>query len=147
MHGVPSWQVSQKPDLFNFPNLWDVVDGGLHAAELRGLDVQHLQDIVGQRVDQVGYAGQRLGGVVFGLLQRPLLVWRLKKKNGYLTFKGMICISWKANDAGWATFRLQDSCTFVVLVVLRWVWQFRQGPCQNTEEIPQGAFTHFQGYF
>lgn len=56
-----------------------MVDGGLHAAELRGLDVQHLQDIVGQRVDQVGYAGQRLGGVVLGLLQRPLLVWRLNE--------------------------------------------------------------------
>lgn len=64
-----------------------MVDGGLHAAELRGLDVQHLQDIVGQCVDQVGYTGQRLGGVVLGLLQRPLLVWRLKKRNGYLTFK------------------------------------------------------------
>lgn len=55
-----------------------MVDGGLHAAELRRLDVQHLQHIVGQRVDQVGDAGQRLGGVVLGLLQRPLLVWRLK---------------------------------------------------------------------
>lgn len=55
-----------------------MIDGGLHAAELRRLDVQHLQHIVGQRVDQIGDAGQRLGGVVLGLLQRPLLVWRLK---------------------------------------------------------------------
>lgn len=61
-------------------DLWDVVDGGLHAAELWGLDVQHLQDIVGQCVDQVGYAGQRLGGVVLGLLQCPLLVWRLRER-------------------------------------------------------------------
>lgn len=52
-----------------------MVDGRLHAAELRGLDVQHLQDIVGQRVDQVGDAGQGLGGVILGLLQCPLLVW------------------------------------------------------------------------
>lgn len=56
-----------------------MVDGGLHAAELWSLDVQHLQDIVGQCVDQVGDAGQRLGGVVLGLLQRPLLVWRLSE--------------------------------------------------------------------
>ncbi len=54
-----------------------MVDGGLHAAELRGLDVEHLQDIVGKSVDQVGYAGKRLGGVVLGLLQCSLLVWRL----------------------------------------------------------------------
>lgn len=57
-----------------------MIDGGLHAAELRCLDVQHLQHIVGQRVDQIGDTGQRLGGVVLGLLQRPLLVWRLKDK-------------------------------------------------------------------
>lgn len=55
-----------------------MIDGGLHAAELRGLDVEHLQHVVGQRVDQVGDAGQRLGGVVLSLLQRPLLVWRLQ---------------------------------------------------------------------
>lgn len=118
-----------------------MVDGGLHAAELRGLDVQHLQDIVGQCVDQVGYAGQRLGGVVLGLLQRPLLVWRLKKRNGYLTFKrhdlhfmeSKRCRFYKVMktegaegktqpalpedilknaDFKWATFTLQDSCIF-----------------------------------
>lgn len=61
-------------------DLRDVVNGGLHAAELRRLDVEHLQDVVGQRVDQVGDAGQRLGGVVLGLLQRPLLVWRLNSR-------------------------------------------------------------------
>lgn len=66
-------------------HLRDVVDGGLHAAELRRLDVQHLQHVVGQRVDQVGHAGQRLGGVVLGLLQRPLLVWRLKGQRGKKT--------------------------------------------------------------
>ena len=49
--------------------LGDVVDGGLHAAELRGLDVQQLQHIVGQGVDLVGHAGQGLGGVSLGLLQ------------------------------------------------------------------------------
>lgn len=54
-----------------------MIDGRLHAAELRRLDVQHLQHVVGERVDQVGDAGQRLSGVVLGLLQRPLLVWRL----------------------------------------------------------------------
>lgn len=57
-----------------------MIDGGLHAAELRRLDVEHLQDIVGQRVDQIGDTGQRLGGVVLGLLQRPLLVWRLDER-------------------------------------------------------------------
>lgn len=54
-----------------------MVDGALHAAELRGLDVEHLQHIVGQRVDKVGDAGQRLGGVALGLLQRLLFVCRL----------------------------------------------------------------------
>lgn len=56
------------------PDLWNVVDGALHAAELRGLDVEHLQHVVGQRVDEVGDAGQRLGGVALGLLQCSLLV-------------------------------------------------------------------------
>lgn len=64
---------------FCVTDLRDVVDGRLHAAELRRLDVKHLQDIVGQRVDQVGNAGQRLCSVVLGLLQRPVLVWRLNK--------------------------------------------------------------------
>lgn len=68
-------------------DLWDVVDGGLHAAELWRLDVEHLQDIVGQRVDQVGYAGQRLGSVVLGLLQRPLLVWRLSERKERMCLK------------------------------------------------------------
>lgn len=62
-------------------NLWDVIDGWLHAAELRRLDVEHLQHIVGECVDQVGDAGQRLSSVVLGLLQRPLLVWRLNDKS------------------------------------------------------------------
>ncbi len=57
-----------------------MVDGGLHATELGGLNVKHLQDIVGQSVDQVGYAGKGLGSVVLGLLQCPLLVWRLSEK-------------------------------------------------------------------
>jgi len=65
-------------------DLRDVVDGGLHAAELRGLDVEHLQHVVGQRVDQVGHAGQRLGGVVLRFLQRSLLVRRLKEKTFYI---------------------------------------------------------------
>lgn len=51
-----------------------MVDRALHAAELRGLNVEHLQHIVGQRVDEVGDAGQRLCGVALGLLQRSLLV-------------------------------------------------------------------------
>ena len=54
--------------------LGDVVDGGLHAAELRGLDVQQLQHVVRQGVDLVGHAGQGLGGVGLGLLQGLALV-------------------------------------------------------------------------
>ena len=57
-----------------------MVDGALHAAELRRLDVQHLQHVVGQRVDEVGDAGQRLSGVALGLLQRSLLVCGLKEE-------------------------------------------------------------------
>lgn len=45
-----------------------MVDGGLHAAQLRRLDVQHLEHIVGESVDQVGYAGQGLSSVVLGFL-------------------------------------------------------------------------------
>ena len=55
-----------------------MVDGALHATELRSLDVQHLQHIVGQRVDEVGDACQRLGGVALRLLQRSLLVCGLQ---------------------------------------------------------------------
>ena len=33
--------------MFISPDLRDVVDGGLHPAQLRGLDVQQLQHIVG----------------------------------------------------------------------------------------------------
>lgn len=57
-----------------------MVDGAFHAAELRGLDVQHLQHIVGQRVDEVRHAGQRLGGVALRLLQGSLLVCRLQRE-------------------------------------------------------------------
>jgi len=48
--------------------LRDVVDGGFHAAQLGRLNVKHLEHIVGKRVDQVGYAGQGLSGVVLGFL-------------------------------------------------------------------------------
>ncbi len=48
--------------------LRDVVNGGLHSAQLGGLDVEHLEHIVGKCVDQVGHAGQGLSGVVLGFL-------------------------------------------------------------------------------
>ena len=43
--------------------LRDVVHLRLHLAELRRLQVQHLQEVVGQRVDLVGDRRQRLGRV------------------------------------------------------------------------------------
>lgn len=39
-------------------DLRDMVDGRLHAAQLGGLDVQQLQDVVGQSVDLIRHAGQ-----------------------------------------------------------------------------------------
>lgn len=65
-----------------------MVDGALHAAELRGLDVEHLQHVVGQRVDEVGDAGQGLGGVALRLLQRLLLVCRLQGERRQIQERG-----------------------------------------------------------
>ena len=58
--------------------LADVIDLALHLPDLRGLQVQHLQEVVSQRVDLVGDTGQALGGVPLGLLQRGPLVVALK---------------------------------------------------------------------
>ena len=40
-----------------------MVDLGLHLLELTALQVHHLEEIVGQRVDLVGHRGQGLGRV------------------------------------------------------------------------------------
>lgn len=60
-------------------DLRDVIDGGLHAAQLRRLDVQQLQHVVGQSVDLIRHTGQRLGGVRFSLLQGLLLILSLER--------------------------------------------------------------------
>ena len=60
--------------------LADVVDLTLHLPDLGGLEVQHLQEVVGQGVDLVGHAGQTLGGVAFRLLQGGSLVVALRRE-------------------------------------------------------------------
>lgn len=69
-----SFLISQKI----MSDLGDVIDGRLHAAQLRRLDVQQLQHVVGQSVDLIRHAGQRLGGVGFCLLQGFLLILSLR---------------------------------------------------------------------
>ena len=65
-------------------SLADVVDLTLHLPDLRGLQVQHLEEVVGQGVDLVGHAGQTLGGVAFRLLQSCSLVVALRRaENNY----------------------------------------------------------------
>ena len=44
------------------------------------LEVQHLEEVVGQCVDLIGYRGQALGGVAFRLLQSCPLVVALRFK-------------------------------------------------------------------
>lgn len=62
--------------LVDMHRLGDVVHLGLHLAELLGLKLEELHVAIGERVDLVGHAGQRLGGVVLGGLQGRLLVVR-----------------------------------------------------------------------
>ena len=52
----------------NGHSLTDVVYLTLHLPDLGGLEVQHLQEVVGQGVDLVGHASQTLGGVTLSLL-------------------------------------------------------------------------------
>ena len=61
-------------------SLADVVDLTLHLPDLGGLQVQHLQEVVGQGVDLVGHAGQTLGGVTLRLLQSCSLVVALREE-------------------------------------------------------------------
>lgn len=49
--------------------LSDLVDRGLYLAELKGLCVQKLEHIGGQRADLIGHTSQRLGGEGLGLFQ------------------------------------------------------------------------------
>ena len=61
--------------LMNRYSLGDVVDLGLHFGHLSGLQVQHVEQVVGQGVDLICNGGQGLRRVVFGLLEsRPLVV-------------------------------------------------------------------------
>ena len=68
-----------------------MVEGALHASQLRGLDVERLDQVVGEGVDVVGHTGQRLRGVALGLLQGALFIRRLHtqhtKKNGSKSIK------------------------------------------------------------
>ena len=61
-------------------SLADVVNLTLHLPDLRALKVEHLQEVVGESIDLVSHAGQALGRVALGLLQRRSLIVTLKKK-------------------------------------------------------------------
>ena len=52
----------------------DMIDLTLHLPDLRGLEVEHLEEVVGQGVDLISNTGQALGRVALGLLQRCSLV-------------------------------------------------------------------------
>ena len=62
-------------------SLADVVDLTLHLPDLRGLQVQHLEEVVCERVDLIGHAGQALSCVALRLLQGGALVVALEEKN------------------------------------------------------------------
>ena len=61
-------------------SLADVVNLTLHLPDLRALKVEHLQEVVGESIDLVSHAGQALGRVPLGLLQRRSLIVTLKKR-------------------------------------------------------------------
>ena len=52
----------------------DMIDLTLHLPDLGGLEVEHLEEVVGQGVDLISNTGQALGRVALGLLQRCSLV-------------------------------------------------------------------------
>ena len=52
----------------------DMIDLTLHLPDLRGLEVEHLEEVVGQGVDLISNTGQALGRVALGLLQRCSLI-------------------------------------------------------------------------
>ena len=78
-------------------SLADVVDLALHLPDLRGLEVQHLEEVVGQGVDLVGHAGQTLGGVAFRLFQSGSLVVTLceGRKSEIIFLKNIFFLTWK----------------------------------------------------
>ena len=78
-------------------SLADVVDLTLHLPDLGGLEVQHLQEVVGQGVDLVGHAGQTLGGVTFRLLQSGSLVVALSRGENkiIIIFDISLSLTWK----------------------------------------------------
>ena len=63
----------------NGHGLTDVVNLTFHLPDLGGLEVQHLQEVVGQGVDLVGHTGQTLGGVALGFFKSCSLVITLNK--------------------------------------------------------------------
>ena len=77
-------------------SLADVVDLTLHLPDLGGLEVQHLQEVVGQGVDLVGHAGQTLGGVTLRLLQSCSLVVALREEKIKLSYLDIsFGLTWK----------------------------------------------------
>ena len=77
-------------------SLADVVDLTLHLPDLGGLEVQHLEEVVGQGVDLVGHAGETLGGVTFRLLQSGSLVVALRGEKIELLYFDISCyLTWK----------------------------------------------------
>ena len=64
-------------------SLADVVYLTLHLPDLGALQVEHLQEVVGEGVDLVSHAGQTLGRVALGLLQSRPLVVALRRKYDY----------------------------------------------------------------
>ena len=75
-------------------SLADVVNLTLHLPNLGALEVEHLQEVVGESIDLVSHAGQALGRVPLGLLQRRSLIVTLKKKT--INILILIVIDWSS---------------------------------------------------
>ena len=54
-----------------------MVDAGFHLRHLVHLDVEEVEEAGGEGVDLVSHTGQRLSGVILGLLQGISLVFSL----------------------------------------------------------------------
>lgn len=72
-----------------------MVDGGLHAAQLGRLYVQHLEHIVGESIDQIRNTGQRLSGVAFGFFKSSVLIWRLERREEEKVFISAQMDGWR----------------------------------------------------
>ena len=60
--------------------------------ELRCLDIKHLEDIISQGVDQIGYTGQGLGRIVLRLLQGSVLIWGLDRQRERERQRGYVIV-------------------------------------------------------